>query len=443
MRVAGIELRGARVAVLGLAKSGLAAIALLRAHGALVTASDVKALDELPPAVQSSLAGIRFVRQEDGPAAGQDLVVLSPGVPRELEVLRGSRAIGDLELASYFLRGKTLAVTGSNGKTTTTAMIGHVLRQCGVPCQVGGNIGVPPAAMVETSRDEQWNVLEVSSFQSEAIENFSADIAACLNVTPDHLDRHGTFEAYTTAKGRLFATQKPGSLAVLNADDAACVRFAAQTAAQTVWFSQDRAVTPGLWVKDGWILMDDEAVLRTSEIPLRGKHNVENTLAAAGVSRLAGAPLDGIAAAVKTFPGVEHRIEFVRELRGVQYYNDSKATNVDAALKAIQAFDKKLWIILGGKDKNSDYRPLVAPLKRRDAVTLLVGAAAAKIEEHFAAALPIVRSGTIGAAVEYAASQAGAGDVVLLAPACASFDQFDSYEHRGRVFKEVVRGLPA
>jgi UDP-N-acetylmuramoylalanine--D-glutamate ligase len=442
MRVAGVELRGARVAVVGLEKSGLAAIALLRREGAEVTASDIKAFEDLPAAARAALDGLRFVRQEDGPAAGQDLVVLSPGVPPGLEVFRGARVIGDLELASYFLLGRTIAITGSNGKTTTTAMTGHVLRECGVACQVGGNIGVPPAAMVESSRPDQWNVIEVSSFQAETLSRFSAAIAVCLNVTPDHLDRHGTFEAYAAAKGRLFSTQKPDAYAVLNADDATCVRYASQTPARTVWFSHDRAVTPGLWVRGGRIVMDDDPVMEVSAIPLRGRHNVENTLAAAGACRLAGAPIARIGAAVSTFPGVEHRIEFVRGRRGVSYYNDSKATNVDAALKAVESFEAKLWIILGGKDKGGDYRLLIEPLKRRGAVVLLVGAAAGLIEDHLAGALPVVRAGTVAAAVEHAAAEAAPGDVVLLAPACASFDQFENYEHRGRVFKELVRGLP-
>ena len=446
MKVAGVELHGARVAVLGLAKSGLSAIALLRAQGALVTAADEKPLVALPETTRAALEGVAFVQQADDPTAGQDLVVLSPGVPNDLEILtaargRGIPVIGELELASYFLVGPVLGVTGSNGKTTTTALIGHILQQSGIGALVGGNIGTPPTAMVGMSNEDTWLVLELSSFQLETAEHFSAKIGVCLNLTPDHLDRHKTMEAYKAAKGRLFSTQREGSFAVLNAEDEACTEYASLTPGWPVWFSQERPVTPGLHVRDGVIVLDDDPVMPVSGIPLRGRHNVENVLAAAAAAHLAGATLEQIASAVKTFPGVEHRIEFVREHAGVAWYNDSKATNVDAALKAVEAFEQRLWIILGGKDKGSDYRPLGAALRGHVAGALLIGAAAEKIAGQLGADVPMVACGTIEAAVEHAARHAAPGDVVLLAPACASFDQFTSYEHRGRVFKQLVREL--
>ncbi|MBN8732950.1 MAG: UDP-N-acetylmuramoyl-L-alanine--D-glutamate ligase [Acidobacteria bacterium] len=447
-----MELQGARVAVVGLAKSGLSAVALLRAQGALVTASDEKPLDSLPEAARAALKGVAFVQQVDDPTLGQDLVVLSPGVPDDLAIVkaargRGVKVIGELELASYFLVGPVIGVTGSNGKTTTTALIGHILRESGIDALVGGNIGTPPTAMVGMSNEDTWLVLELSSFQLETAEHFTAKIGVCLNVTPDHLDRHKTMEAYKAAKGRLFATQRAGSFAVLNAEDEACTEYAGLTPGWPVWFSQEREVTPGLHVREGVIVLDDDAVMAVSEIPLRGRHNVENVLAAAAAAHLAGATLEQIAAAVKTFPGVEHRIEFVCERAGVAWYNDSKATNVDAALKAVEAFEQRLWIILGGKDKGSDYRPLAAALQGHVAGALLIGAAAEKIAGQLGGlgqtggAVPLVACGTIEAAVDHAARHAVAGDVVLLAPACASFDQFTSYEHRGRVFKELVRSL--
>ncbi|MEP7362648.1 MAG: UDP-N-acetylmuramoyl-L-alanine--D-glutamate ligase [Acidobacteriota bacterium] len=447
MRVAGVELQGARVTVLGLAKSGLSAIALLRAQGALVTASDEKPVSELPAATKAMLEDVAFVRQVDDPTLGQDLVVLSPGVPGDLGILeasrrRGTPVIGELELASYFLTGPVLGVTGSNGKTTTTALIGHILKHAGIDALVGGNIGTPPTALIGASNEDTWLVLELSSFQLETADNFTAKIAVCLNITPDHLDRHKTMEAYKAAKARLFTTQREQSFAVLNAEDFACTEFAALTKGWPVWFSQERPVTPGLYVEDGMIMLDDDPVMPVIDIPLRGRHNVENVLAAAGAAHLAGASLGEIAAAVRTFPGVEHRIEFVRERAGVAWYNDSKATNVDAALKAIEAFDNRLWIILGGKDKDSDYRPMATALRSHVAGALLIGAAAAKIADHLGPDIPQVACGTIEAAVDHAARHAVTGEVVLLAPACASYDQFTSYEHRGRVFKELVRALP-
>lgn len=449
MRVAGVELKGARVLVIGLARSGLAAVGLLALHGARVTAADSRPLAEIAGAAEAlrSIGAVVFTLQSDDAADGHDLVVISPGVPIDTPVLEAARRAGipviaEVELASYFLQGPIIGVTGSNGKTTTTSLIGHILRESGIAVQVGGNIGTPPAAMVAASRADQWNVLELSSFQLEAISNFRARIGVCLNLTPDHLDRHGTMEVYAAAKRRLFETQDAAGFGVLNADDPWCVSFAATMPSRPLWFSLQRPVTPGLWREDsGRLVFDGEWFMEAADIPLRGLHNVENVLAAAGAARLAGAALPQIAAAVKSFPGVEHRLERVLTINGVEYFNDSKATNVDAALKAVEAFEGGLWIILGGKDKGSDYRPLRDPLTAKARAALLIGAAADKIAGHLAGAVPLVECGTLGEAVRHAHSHAKQNEVVLLAPACASFDQFDNFEHRGRVFKDLVREL--
>jgi UDP-N-acetylmuramoylalanine--D-glutamate ligase len=446
-KVAGVELNGAKVLVAGLAKSGLAAVELLRAQGAIPIGSDAKPLAEMPEAAaQLAAAGIEFRRQSPAAARGVPLVIVSPGVPFDAEMLNearrsGSAVIGDLELAGYFLRGQHIGITGTNGKTTTTALTGHLLRSSGIPCQVGGNIGTPPCSMVAPSRDGQWNVLELSSFQLESIEHFQAAIAVCLNVTPDHLDRHGTFEAYAACKGRLFQTQAEDGAAVLNASDAACVGFGPLAPGSVTWFSAAKTLESGWWVDHGWVVCQGEPLLRTEDIPLRGRHNWENVLAAAAAARLAGASLAEITAAVRTFEGVEHRIEFVRKVKGVSYYNDSKATNVDAAVKAIDSFDGRLWIILGGKDKGSNYAPLAEALRGKAMAALLIGAAAPLIEQALRDAVPVVGCGDLGSAVHLAYRESQPGDVVLLAPACASFDQFENFEHRGRAFKELVREL--
>jgi UDP-N-acetylmuramoylalanine--D-glutamate ligase len=377
--------------------------------------------------------------------AGADLIVISPGVPADIEELLAARrqgvpVIGEVELAGRYLQGETIGITGANGKTTTTALVGHILKEAGIPVQVGGNIGRPVTAMIATSRPDQWNVLELSSFQLETIERFRAHIGVCINVTPDHLDRHHTFENYAAAKARLFETQQPGDFAVLNADDATCASYAARTRAMPVWFSF-RPGRPGMFADERAISFGGDAFLAAAEIPLRGRHNVENTMAAAAAAHLAGAPLAAIAAAVKTFPGVEHRIEFVRTLDGVSFYNDSKATNVDATMKSIDAFPGGLWIILGGKDKGSDYTVLREPLRKKAKAALLIGAAAAKIKAHLGDAIRLIEAGTMQEAVRAAWREAAAGDTILLAPACASFDQFDNYEHRGWVFKDLARSL--
>jgi UDP-N-acetylmuramoylalanine--D-glutamate ligase len=429
------------VAVVGMAQSGVAVAEFLRARGDRVWAVDSKPLSDLP-AVRT--LGIEFRPQSAEALAGADLVVISPGVPRDIPELeearrRGTRVIGEVELAAEFLKGETIGITGSNGKTTTTALTGHILREAGVPVQVGGNIGKAVTAMIASSRPDQWNVLELSSFQLETIERFRARVGVCINVTPDHLDRHRTFEAYAAAKGRLFETQLEGDSAVLNAADETCREYARRTRAGVAWFSTEAEAE--VWADAAKVYAGGKAFLEVREIPLRGRHNVENVCAAAAAARIAGVPLDRIAAAVRSFPGVEHRIEFVRTVKGVSYYNDSKATNVDATMKALEAFDGPLWIILGGKDKGSDYTVLADLLRAKARAALLIGAAAEKIEHQLGATVRFVRCGTIQEAVRAAHESAEPGETVLLAPACASFDQFQSYEHRGRVFKELVRGL--
>src|ERR1700722_7605184 len=432
------KLLGTRVVVVGMGLSGVGAVILLRREGALILAVDAKPMGEIE--------GVTIEPQTDAAFRDAELVVISPGVPPDLDLLapvhaRGVPVIGELELAAPFLEGPNIGITGTNGKTTTTALTGHILRESGIECQVGGNIGTAPAEMVATSRPDQWNVLELSSFQLETIETFRAPIAACLNLTQNHLDRHHTFENYVNAKARLFETQGPDDLAVLNADDLVAKSFAERTKARTVWFSSTHRVS-GAWLDGDVIRMDRGELLDVSELRLRGRHNFENVMAAALMADRAGAGLSQIASAAATFSPVEHRLEFVREIDGVAYYNDSKATSVDATLKAIDAFPGGVWIILGGKDKGSDYTVLREPLRAKARAALLIGAAAPKIARQLGDdSVPVIQCGTLATAIDKASRSAVPGHTVLLAPACASFDQFDSFEHRGRVFKDLVNAL--
>jgi UDP-N-acetylmuramoylalanine--D-glutamate ligase len=447
-----MELRGKKVLVVGLGRSGLAAALFLRRRGAQVTVSDIRSAEQLgkdiPALLEEGIAveagghGLLTFRR-------QDLIVVSPGVPLDTPELVQVKAfglpiIGELELASYYLKGKSLAITGSNGKTTTTALCGAILEADKLPVQVGGNIGVPVIALVDQSRDDGWSVLEVSSFQLETAYRFHSEIAVVLNVTPDHLDRHGTFENYTAAKERIFANQTDEDALVLNADDDVTSRMAARAKARIFWFSAKRVVRQGAFVYEGAIVFRaseqaaPEFILKVENIPLKGHHNVENVLAAACAARLAGVEPDAIRRAVESFKAVEHRLEFVAEINGVDYYNDSKATNVDAAAKALAAFPGGIHLILGGKDKNSDYRQLRSLLEERVKTVYTIGAAAEKIETHIYGAVPVVSAGTLDQAVAKAAEAAQPGEIVLLAPACSSFDQFENYEHRGQVFKELV-----
>jgi UDP-N-acetylmuramoylalanine--D-glutamate ligase len=442
-----VNLNGTKALVVGMKKSGMASAELLARHGAVVRATDLKPLEELGEARELlERLGIPFARQTPEVFEGCDLIVLSPDVPADLAPLeearkRGEWVVGEVELAAPFLKGETIGITGSNGKTTTTSLVGHILRAAGVPVQVGGNIGRPVTAMVESSRADGWNVLELSSFQLETISAFRAHIGLALNVTENHIDRHHTFENYAAAKGRLFETQRSGDFAVLNAEDPVCVRYADRTLAKVEWFSSRREVSPGASLCGENLVLDGRPLIPAGEIPLRGRHNVENVLAASIAAARAGVKPEAIAAAVRTFQAVEHRLEFVRTVSGIDFYNDSKATSVDATVKALDAFAGGLWVILGGKDKGLDYSPLRAPLEAKARAALLIGAAAAKISSQLQGAAPLVDSKTLDAAIAYAYARSQPGDTILLAPACASFDQFKSFEHRGEVFKQIVNQL--
>jgi UDP-N-acetylmuramoylalanine--D-glutamate ligase len=428
-------------------KSGIAAVRLLREKGASVRVTDLKPLETLPEAKEFlTAAAIPFAQQSPAVFQGVDLIVLSPDVPADLADLeearkRGVEVIGEVELAAPYLRGRTIGVTGSNGKTTTTSLIGHILSDAGVPVQVGGNIGLPVCDMVGPSRDDGWNVLELSSFQLETIRQFRAHIAVCLNVTQNHLDRHHTFPRYAAAKARLFETQQAGDFAVLNADDPICRDYADRTPAVAQWFSSRRNVKPGASLCGEQLIVLKRPLMKAAEVPIRGLHNVENVLAASLAAFRAGVEHEKIAAAVRTFRAVEHRLEFVRQLDGIDFYNDSKATSVDATLKALDAFGGGLWVILGGKDKGLDYTLLREPLRHKARAALLIGAAAEKIAGALDGAVPLVDAKTLDRAIAYGYREGSPGDTVLLAPACASFDQFRSYEHRGEVFKQLVNQL--
>lgn len=450
-----MELRGKRVLVVGLGKSGLAAALFLRRLGAEVTVSDrrsaeslareIPALIEVGVSVETGGHGLLTFRR-------QDLIVVSPGVPLNTpEIVQAERigtpVIGELELAAHFLKGRIVAITGSNGKTTTTSLCGDIFKAGGGKVLVAGNIGLPAISVSESTGPESWTVLEVSSFQLETTYTFHPRIAAILNITPDHLDRHGTFENYVAIKEKIFANQTQEDALVLNGDDPVVQQAASRASTRVFWFSRTKMLDRGAF------LMRDTIVFRPSEyeapqpivplnaIHLKGEHNVENVLAAVCMASIAGIPKESIASAVAAFRPVEHRLEFVASIGGVEYYNDSKATNVDASAKAIRAFPGNIHLILGGKDKGSDYSELNALLRKRVKAVYTIGAAAQKITRQIGDSVPLIAAGTLEIAIGRASRAAEAGDIVLLAPACSSFDQFDNYEHRGRVFKDLVGKL--
>ncbi len=450
-----LELKNKRVLVVGAGKSGISAARFLREQGAKVTISDARSAAALAGEIPALMdAGIMVEAGGHGLLTfrRQDLIVVSPGVPMNTPEVRqvvalGMPVIGELELASRFLQGQVIAVTGSNGKTTTTTLVGEILRRGGMETLVGGNIGLPVIDLIAESRPGTWSVLEVSSFQLETVEEFRPRIAAVLNITPDHLDRHKTFAHYAAAKARITARQDAEDFLVLNGEDKEAQMVAAKSRAQVFWFSARRPIRQGAFVHGESVVFlakeggRAEPVMPVSEIRLRGLHNVENVLAAVTIARLASVSSEVIRQAVGEFKAVEHRLELVRVRDGVEFYNDSKATNVDAAMKAVGSFAGGVHLILGGKDKDSDYRQMAGLLKERVEVVYTIGSAAEKIGRELEGVVKMVEAGRLDVAVAEAAKAATAGDVVLLAPACSSFDQFESYEHRGRVFRELVAAL--
>jgi len=448
-----MELTNKRVLVVGLGKSGVASALFLKSRGARVTVSDSKPETELRNEILLLLDhGITVETGGHGDRSfrGQDLIVVSPGVPFDAPQLVQARAIeepviGELELAARFLAGPIVAITGANGKTTTTSLAGEIVAAGKFPTLVGGNIGTPAITFVDQAQSQTWIVLEVSSFQLETIVSFRPRIAVILNITPDHLDRHKTFANYVNAKARIFENQQPGDFTVLNADDATTAGLADRTQAQLFWFSRKKVVERGAFVREAHIFFRDgqreREIMPLADIPLKGAHNLENVLAGISSGALVGCEPMQIREAVHNFKAVEHRLEFVAKIAGVDYYNDSKATNVDATIKALESFPANIHLILGGKDKGSDYTVLNELLRQRVKRVYTIGAAAAKIESQIQGAVEVDHSETLEVALRRANESAAAGDVVLLAPACASFDQFQNYEHRGRVFKEAVYSL--
>src|SRR5438270_3937467 len=416
-----IELNGKRVLVVVLGRAAVASALFLQWHGARVTVSDAKAEDQLRGRIPTLLdAGIAVETGAHGERTfrNQDLIVVSPGVPVDAEPLVQARAlgqpvIGEIELASQFLPGPIVAITGSNGKTTTTTLVGEIIAASGFKTLVGGNIGTAAISLAEQATADTIIVLEVSSFQLETIRAFRPKVAVVLNVTPDHLDRHGTFQAYVDAKARIFENQQGSDFAVLNADDPTSAGLKSKRKSASYWLSRKQRVENGACLKNDQIVFlsngQETEVLPVSDIHLKGAHNLENVLAAVCVGMIAGCEPQQVRKAVAEFRGVEHRLEPVATLNGVSFYNDSKATNVDATIKALESFPGNIHIILGGKDKGSDYTVLNSRLRSRTKAAYLIGAAAEKIKSHIQGSTQLIYSGTLDRAVRQAFEAAAPG----------------------------------
>ena len=453
-----MELAGKKVLIIGAARSGIAAARFLLERGAIVALNDQKSIEKWPAeALALKDAGVGLLPGEPPSwlLDQLDLVVVSPGVPATIIPIRyaeraGAEVIGEVELAARFLKGRVVAITGSNGKTTTTSLIGELLRDAGLTVQVGGNIGKALISMVESSRDDGWTVAELSSFQLETIKTFRPTIAIVLNVTPNHMDRYESFNDYAAAKHRIFMNQTEADVAVLNADDPVVSSWASGLRAKVMTFSVREELERGVFLQgDELVFRWDEGeqdLLHVSEMKLRGLHNVENVAAALTAGLAAGASIESMRETVKQFNPVEHRLEFVAEIRGVRFYNDSKATSVDATLKALEAFANdagKVVLILGGRGKKAPYAPLAPLVQTKVRRLVLIGEDAETIANELGEYAPFERAKDMKDAVARSFAAAQSGDVVLLAPACASFDMFESFEHRGKVCKSEIADLKA
>jgi UDP-N-acetylmuramoylalanine--D-glutamate ligase len=451
-----MEVAGRKALVIGAARSGIASARFLAQRGATVALNDRKPLSEWPAAaLELKTEGVGLV-EGDPPSwllDQVDLVVVSPGVPTKAIPIRyaerrGAEVIGEIELASRFLQGRIVAITGTNGKTTTTSLIGEMLKDAGIHVQIGGNIGKALISMVDTSRDDGWNVVEVSSFQLETVVDFHPTVAAVLNVTPNHMDRYESLTDYASAKHNIFRNQTANDVAILNADDQIVSSWADGLRAHMVPFSVKSELAEGLFLRGRDLVSrtshGERALMSRDEMRLRGTHNVENVLAAFAAGLACGAAPESLRETVRNFRPVEHRLEEVAEINGVRFVNDSKATSVDATMKALEAFAGeagKVVLILGGRGKQAPYAPLTDLLRACVRKMILIGEDAGTIKAELGGVAPFEHASDMHDTVARSFAAAAPGDVVLLAPACASFDMFDSFEHRGRVFKEEVASL--
>lgn len=446
-----MDLTAKQVLVIGLGKTGIATARFLAHRGARIAVTDEKPAAAWQ-ATLTELAGLqpglRVVAHETCSVAGSDLVVPSPGVPPTNPLLRealrsGIPVLSELELACRFCRTPIVAITGTNGKTTVTTLIGELLAATGKKVFVGGNIGAPLIGYIDSPQEADWAVVEVSSFQLQWAETFHPRIALLLNVTSDHVDYHGSFAEYRRIKERIFARQTREDLAILNADEGPTEDLRHRLAGRCALFSSTRAVPAGMWL-DGDLLRHIAAEGTDASYPremihLPGRHNVENVMAAILAARECGCTPAQIVRTIEGFSGIAHRIEYVGEKDGVRFYDDSKGTNVGAVVRAIESFSEPLVLLMGGRDKEGDFETLAPLLPGRVRELILFGEARGKIAGRIGGLVPTRQIATLREAVPLAAESAGAGEVVLLSPGCASFDEFTDYKHRGRVFQELVR----
>lgn len=450
------ELKNKRILVVGIGRSGKAAVDVLTEIGAEVEVHDARSADKIDDKLIANLdnAGIkRYLGRLPEDISGFDMFVLSPGVPTDQAFIEeakahGTEVIGELELAYRFAEGRFVAITGTNGKTTTTALVGEIFKAAGRKSSVVGNIGVAAITSAASSESDEWLVTECSSFQLETVSEFKPLVSALLNITPDHIDRHKSMENYAKAKAAIFARQTEDDYLVINMDDEVSFALAKNCRAKIIPFSRKKVPESGAFIRDGKIMLkidekDEIEICAANELKIIGNHNIENALAASAIAYCAGVDAETIGAAIRAFPGVEHRIEYCGSVDGVSFYNDSKGTNVDAAIIAVKALENDIILIAGGDGKGQSFDALAEMLEGRVKALVLLGRDADKIDEAARAAgfTEIYREKDMNACVKRAVELASEGDKVLLSPACASWDMYDNFEQRGRHFKTCVADL--
>lgn len=447
-----MELDGQRVLVVGLARTGLATARFLKSKGSLVSATEVRAREEMKEAAKE-LEGLSIFTEWGGHRKetflNQDMIVVSPGVDLKIDPIqraleKGIKVISEIELACHFIHVPIIAVTGTNGKTTTTLLIGEMLKEEGKRVGVGGNVGDP--LILFANGGDRWEILvaEISSFQLEAVEDFRPRLSVLLNITEDHLDRYSQFSDYIEAKARIFLNQTSEDIAVLNKDDPIVIGLAQNVKARKILFSLNDAQKEGAFSNGQTIslrLGGSEENYSLIKTPLKGIHNVENMMAAVTTARIFGCSQQAIQKILNRFEGLEHRLEFVREIEGVRFYNDSKGTNVGSVVKSLQSFQAPVILIAGGKDKKGDLSPLRGLIQRGVKRLILIGEAKERMARELGGLTDTAITETLEEAVHLAFQTANRGEVVLLSPACSSFDMFKDYKERGRVFKEAVHRL--
>lgn len=448
-----VTLKDRRILVVGLAKTGVSVARFLKNKGAEVIASDIKVASQL----ESSIDGLRDLDIEFELGGHKvetlknvDLIVVSPGVPLNIEPIKeaqrqGIEIMSEVELAYQFINTPIIAITGTNGKSTTTALIGNILEASGYKVYVGGNIGSPLIDYALSNQDRDYVVAEISSFQLDGIKTFRPRIGILLNITEDHLDRYQTLSSYIYSKSRMFTNQSTEDIAILNKDDSFILKIQEMIPAKKIYFSSHQRVEEGAYADRGFIACCDgtggRELFDITKLKIIGPHNLQNIMGAILASKICGCAHKSIITALEGFLGLEHRLEFVRMLGNIAFYNDSKATNVDSVIRALESFTRPIILIAGGRDKGGDYSPLRDPIKERVRLLILLGEAKEKLSQHLGDLVPTIAVRTLEEAVRTAYSEAEPGDIVLLSPACSSFDMFNDYKERGNVFKDVVRSL--